>query len=158
MSALRLLLPLCLLLPICELLLLIEVGRRIGSLLTLSLVLFAAAAGIYVLRRQGVTTLLRAQERLAGGGSPVTAIVDGVLIATGGLLLLVPGLLTDLLALVLLFPPTRALIVQRAARRFTEHGFAAMHARTTGERTARDDVAAPGARGITIEGDFKRRD
>ena len=154
----RLLLPLCLLLPICELLLLIEVGRRIGSLPTLALVLLAAAAGVYVLRRQGVTTLLRAQQRLASGESPVATIVNGVLIAGGGLLLLIPGLLTDVLALVLLFPVTRALIVRRAARRFAERGFVAMHAHTTRTRgpEARDDDT--GTRGITIEGDFRRRD
>ncbi len=99
-------------LPIAELMLLLKVGQTIGALPTIALVLFTAAAGVHVLRHQSANTMRRAQQRLQGGELPGTEIVEGFLISVGGALLLTPGFITDLFALVLLLPFTRRPLVR----------------------------------------------
>jgi UPF0716 protein FxsA len=143
---LRLLLPLLLLLALAELLVLIELGSRIDSLPVLGGILLGAGAGLAVLRLGGVATVLRAQQRLAAGQSPAAEILGGVLLAAGGVLLLFPGFLTDVLALPLLLSPARRWLAGRGARRFTG-GVPPAAAGGDGRRHH-----------ITIEGEFERRD
>lgn len=108
----RLLFLLFIVLPIAELMLLFKVGQAIGVLPTIALVLFTATAGVRILRHQSRSTMQRAQQRLQGGELPGTEIVEGFLISVGGALLLTPGFITDLFALVLLLPFTRRPLVQ----------------------------------------------
>ena len=94
-------------LPIVEIALFILVGGAIGVLPTLMLVVLAAVVGIGIVRMQGLTALARLQETVDRGGDPVGPIADGALKAIAGLLLMVPGFLTDALGLLLLLPPVR---------------------------------------------------
>lgn len=106
-----------LLLPVLEIIVLIQVGKTIGILQTLGLLVLMAILGAYFLRRQSASTLARARQRLQSGQMPAREMLEGLLISFGGVLLLVPGFITDLLAMTLLFPPTRhALVTWLAAK------------------------------------------
>ena len=100
-------------LPILEMLVLIEVGSVIGAWNTVALVLFGAIIGLQVIRQQGVSTLIKAQQKMAAGELPATEIVEGFMIAIGGGLMLVPGLVTDVFGILLLIPPVRKYIIKR---------------------------------------------
>jgi UPF0716 protein FxsA len=94
-------------LPILEIYLLIKLIGLLGFVLTLALLLSAAALGMFLLRTQGLSTWVRVQQALAQGELPAREMVESGLLAIGGLLLLIPGFLTDLLALPCLIPVTR---------------------------------------------------
>jgi UPF0716 protein FxsA len=107
--------------PIAELYVIIQVGGAIGVVPTLALLLADAILGSMLLRQQGRAAWVRFNRALAENRLPHKEVFDGVLIIFGGALLITPGFLTDILGLLLLFPPTRAvfrrLIVRRYARR-----------------------------------------
>ena len=98
--------------PIVEMWLLISIGRHIGALLTISLVVATAVIGVHWLRQQGFSTLLKLNERLSAGELPAREITEGVIITVGGALLLTPGFATDALGFACLFAPTRGLLVK----------------------------------------------
>jgi UPF0716 protein FxsA len=90
--------------PLVELYVLIQVGGEIGALPTILLTLFTAALGAGLMRHQGISTLQKAQVNMAQGQVPAVEMFEGVLIFVGGVLLLVPGLITDALGFLLLLP------------------------------------------------------
>ena len=104
--------------PIAELYVIIQVGQAIGLWPTLFLLLADAILGSLLLRHQGRGAWRRFNEALAARRFPGKEVVDGLLIVVGGTLLLAPGFLTDIVGLLLLVPPTRA-IVRSLLRRFT---------------------------------------
>ena len=104
--------------PILELYVIIQVGGLIGIWPTLALLLLDAILGSLLLRHQGRGAWRRFNEALAQGRFPGTEVVDGLLIVIGGTLLLAPGFLTDIVRLMFLIPPTRAL-VRALLKRFT---------------------------------------
>jgi len=93
--------------PLVELALLVWLGTRIGFWPTVGLVLATGGLGGLLARSQGARVLRAIQADLAMGRMPAAHLIDGLMILVGGLLLLMPGLLGDLLGFVLLFPPTR---------------------------------------------------
>jgi len=103
--------------PIAELYVIIQVGQQIGLWPTLALLLADAILGSMLLRHQGRSAWRRFNEALATGKFPGKEVADGALIIVGGTLLLTPGFLTDIVGLILLIPPTRAL-VRSGLRRF----------------------------------------
>jgi UPF0716 protein FxsA len=105
-----------LLLPIAELLLLIEVGSEIGGLATLGLLAAGVFIGLGILRGQGLASLMGARSRLAAGDLPGQDVVDKMLLALGGMLLLIPGFITDAFSLPLLLPWTRRALARRVLR------------------------------------------
>ncbi len=110
---LRILFLLFISIPLLELWLLIEVGSGIGGLSTIALCLFTAALGGFLIRWQGMSTLIDAQKRMAHGEAPVEHGLHGLMIAFSGLLLFTPGFITDSLGFLLLFPPFRKLLIGR---------------------------------------------
>jgi UPF0716 protein FxsA len=104
--------------PIAELYLIIKVGELIGVWPTLALLFADALLGSLLLRHQGRGAWKRFNQALAAGRFPGREAVDGLLIVGGGTLLLAPGFLTDIVGLLFLIPPTRA-IVRALLRRFT---------------------------------------
>ena len=96
--------------PIAELYVIIKVGEAIGLVPTLVLLLLDAVLGSMLLRHQGRAAWIRFNRALAEGRLPHKEVFDGVLVIMGGALLLTPGFLTDIVGLVFLIPPTRALI------------------------------------------------
>ena len=99
-----------LLFPILELAVLIQVGSAIGVLPTLLLVIGTAILGSVLLRVAGVATAWRAREKLARGEMPEQEMFEGLLIAVGGGLLLLPGFISDVFGLLCLLPFTRPFI------------------------------------------------
>lgn len=102
--------------PVAELLVAIEVAGAIGVLATILLLIAGWPLGAWALRSQGRAAWRRLAAALSeggtartGGGPPAREVVDGALILVGGLLLMVPGFITDVLGIFLLLPPTRAL-------------------------------------------------
>ena len=98
------------LVPIIELALLIKIGQYIGVGYTLAIVILTGSAGAFLARSQGFRTLRRIQDDVNRGIMPTEEIFDGVMILSGGILLLTPGLITDLVGFMLLIPFTRHLI------------------------------------------------
>jgi len=88
----------------------IVVGKAIGVLPTLGLVLLALVTGIMVLRWQGVVTLRQIQAEMRADGMPVQALAIGATKAVAALLLILPGFLTDLLAIALFIPRVRGIL------------------------------------------------
>jgi UPF0716 protein FxsA len=107
-------------LPIAELYVIIQVGGAIGVLPTLALLLLDGIVGAAVARSQGRAAWQRFNLALAEGRVPARETADGAMIIFGGAMLLTPGFITDVVGLLLLLPPTRALIrrgLGRLARR-----------------------------------------
>jgi UPF0716 protein FxsA len=104
------------LVPIAELYVIIKVGEAIGLVPTLVLLLADALLGSLLLRYQGRAAWIRFNRALAEGRVPHKEVFDGVLVITGGALLLTPGFLTDIVGLIFLIPPTRALIRAMSSR------------------------------------------
>ena len=102
--------------PLVEMLLLFEVSDQIGGLSTLGLVVATAVIGVQVLKQQGIATLTRANARLSSGELPAQEIIEGMLLAAAGALLLTPGFITDTLGFVFLAGPLRRLIAARLLR------------------------------------------
>lgn len=95
--------------PLMELYVLLEAGRLIGVGATIALIVTTGAAGAWLARSQGVAVLRRMRSETACGQMPASSLIDGALILVGGLLLLTPGFLTDVLGFSFLVPLTREL-------------------------------------------------
>lgn len=143
-----------LLLPVLELALLIQVGSAIGVLPTLGLIILSAVLGILLLRVAGLATAWRARERLARGELPEREMFDGLLLALGGLLLLLPGFISDLFGLLCVLPFSRHLLLGRLQRQQQEQ--AARQRAFADDLAGARDASAP--RPQVIEGEYQRRD
>jgi UPF0716 protein FxsA len=104
--------------PIAELYVLIQIGQAIGLLPTIALLILDSVLGAALMRSQGRAAWMRFNAALAEGRVPGREVMDGALVIFGGALLLTPGFLSDFLGLVLLLPPTRAIVRQILVRRF----------------------------------------
>jgi UPF0716 protein FxsA len=111
------LLALFLVVPLVELVLLVWIGGRVGLWPTLGLLVATALAGSWLAKREGLAALGRFQARLAAGQLPGRELTDGLIILVAGVLLLTPGILTDVAGLLGLLPPTRAWIRRRLEAR-----------------------------------------
>jgi UPF0716 protein FxsA len=101
---------LLLLWPIAEIFVIVLVAESIGVLLTILLLIAAWPLGTWAMRSEGRVVWRRLNLALAEGRPPGREVVDGVFVALGGLLLMIPGFISDAIGLLLLFPPTRALL------------------------------------------------
>ena len=112
------LLLLFVLVPLLELAILVRLGALVGFWPTMGLVLLTGAAGAWLAKSQGLRLLRQIQGELAAGRIPATHLVDGLLVLIGGVVLLTPGLLTDVAGLLLLFPASRAVLRRALSARF----------------------------------------
>jgi UPF0716 protein FxsA len=106
--------------PLIELYVIIQVGQAIGLVPTLVLLLLDAVLGSMLLRHQGRAAWIQFNRALAENRLPHKEVFDGILVIMGGALLLTPGFITDIFGLILLIPPTRAIvrgITSRVVRR-----------------------------------------
>jgi UPF0716 protein FxsA len=103
-------------LPVVELTVLVRVAGEIGVLETIALLVLVGIFGWWLCKQQGLGVLRRVQDATARGEVPSRELADGGLIALGGLLLLVPGFVSDILGILLLLPPTRAVVRALLAR------------------------------------------
>jgi UPF0716 protein FxsA len=115
----RFLFLLFIIVPVIEITLLINVGQAIGAWYTVGLVLLSAFIGVNMLRYQGLSTLARAQQRMNEGQIPGNEMVEGIVLAVGGALLLTPGFVTDVVGFLCLIPFTRKRFARLVMSRFT---------------------------------------
>lgn len=101
------------LVPIIEMYILIQVGSLIGGLYTIGLVLLTALIGVTLLKRQGLSTFITAQQKMNTGQMPVKEIAEGLMLAIAGALLLTPGFVTDSVGFILLTPFLRQYLAGR---------------------------------------------
>lgn len=109
--------------PLIELALLIKIGQVWGLRNTLLLVILTGILGAVLLKVQGISILRRINNELSVGKIPADSLFDGLFIFCGGLLLITPGVLTDFLGLLFLFPISRSLFkywVKRKIKRAFE--------------------------------------
>jgi UPF0716 protein FxsA len=104
--------------PIIEITLLINVGQLIGVWYTVGLVLLSAFVGVNMLRYQGLATLGRAQQKMAQGEMPQQEMIEGLVLAVGGALLITPGFFTDVIGFCCLIPLTRIGFIKLVSHRF----------------------------------------
>jgi UPF0716 protein FxsA len=105
-------------LPLLELYILIKIGSHLGPFLTIALIIFSGLLGLLLARFEGLRTLHQIRQNLSQGILPAEEMLDSVLIFAGGVLFVVPGVITDFAALVLLIPFTRTIFKRWLRRRF----------------------------------------
>ena len=105
-------------LPLLELYILIKIGSYLGAFLTIALIIFTGIVGLLLARLEGLRTLRQIRQNLSQGIVPAEEMVDSVLIFVGGILFVIPGVITDIAALVLLIPFTRTIFKRWLRRRF----------------------------------------
>ena len=112
--------------PLAEVYLFAELGAVLGAPATVALCLATAAAGAFLVRRQGRAVLASARQALRAGRVPAAEAFDGVCLVVAGIALLLPGFLTDVAGFLLLAPPLRrllfALLALRLAGRLSGDG------------------------------------
>jgi UPF0716 protein FxsA len=147
-------LPLFLLaLPLLEIAGFVIVGREVGVLATVGLVLASSLAGVLLLRHQGFGVMARVRAEMAGGGDPSRQLAHGAMIVVAAILLIIPGFITDIIGLLLFLPPVRDLAWSRLKGRivvatdFTTGGF---------RGRSRDKVIDLDDGDYSREDDFKR--
>jgi len=104
--------------PLIEIYLFIKIGSYIGAFNTVSLILITAIVGIIYARYEGFNTLPGISQ-LIKNEIPVYEIISGAALAFAALLLILPGFATDLMGLILIFPPTRKLILKNFSKKYT---------------------------------------
>ena len=96
--------------PIVELYVIIQVGQSIGVLETVVLLLAVAFLGSWLVKREGLRTWAAFLGAMRERRVPAKEVADGALVILGGALLLTPGFVTDVVGLLLVLPPTRAMV------------------------------------------------
>jgi len=107
------LLLLFILTPILEMAVLIELGKRIGTLQTIGIIVITGIVGASLAKSQGLRIYRNLKESVNNGELPHNHIIEGLLILIGGALLITPGILTDIAGFTLVLPWTRRLIRER---------------------------------------------
>ena len=123
----RLFFLLALLLPVIEIALFIKVGQTIGLWWTLALIIGAGLFGAWLLRRQGVSALMRLRDSVRAGRLPALALADTMMIGLAALFLLVPGFLSDIIAIALLIPAVRTALYALLAQRMLSRAPSSLH-------------------------------
>lgn len=124
--------------PIAELAVIVEVGQAIGTLPTIAILILDSIVGSWLLKTQGRAAWRRFTQALSENRAPASEVLDGALVIFGGAFLITPGFITDVIGLLLLLPPTRALVrrslVGYFSRRFLVRGMGAAAGRDRGDR------------------------
>ena len=135
---------------VVEIVALVALGSAIGLGWTLLVLMAGSVLGLWLARREGVRAAQALAEAVNNRRVPTNEVTDGMLVAAGGVLLFLPGLVTDLAGLLLVLPPTRALVRRRLVRAAEE--------RSPELRSARIRAQAPVVDGEVVEPDAPRPD
>ncbi|ANP75354.1 FxsA family protein [Vibrio sp. 10N.222.51.C8] len=153
--------------PIIEIGLFIQVGGFLGLWPTIALVLITAFVGASLVRSQGIQTLMSVQGRLQQGEMPAQQILEGVMLAVAGVLLLTPGFMTDALGMLVLLPAPRAMIAKKMMEKmvvtnmsggFHAGGQAGFGQSPFGQDPFNRDPSDQSKDGNTFEGEFEKKD
>ena len=108
---------LILLVPIIEIYLFIKIGSQIGAFNTIFLIFITAVIGVYYAKYEGLNTLRSAINQIVKNEIPIYEIVSGAALAFASLLLILPGFLTDIIGLLIIFPWTRKILFRRISKK-----------------------------------------
>ena len=111
---------LIILIPAIEIYLFIEIGGKIGAFYTRSLIFLTAFVGIYYAKYEGFNTLRSGMSQMMRNELPLYEIVSGTALAFGALLLIIPGFATDFIGFLMIFPPTRKVILNKYSKKYTK--------------------------------------
>ena len=106
--------------PIIEIYLFIKIGSQIGALPTISLIFMTAFIGVLYAKYEGFNTLKSGMSQLIKNELPIYEIVSGAALAFAALLLILPGFATDVLGLLIIFPPTRKLFLKNVSKNYSK--------------------------------------
>ncbi|PMI35075.1 membrane protein FxsA [Enterovibrio norvegicus] len=146
--------------PIIEIALFIQVGGVLGLWPTVALILLTAFVGASLVRSQGIQTLLSVQQRLQQGELPAQQIVEGVMLAVAGVLLLTPGFMTDAMGMAVLLPWPRAWLAQQIMSRVKVANFQSGFNHRQGpfgQAPFQQDPRKNQEGGSTFEGEYERK-
>ena len=110
---------LIILIPVIEIYLFIEIGGKIGALYTISLIFVTAFLGVFYARYEGFNTLRSGLSQMMKNELPIYEIISGAALAFASLFLIIPGFATDLMGLLMIFPPTRKLIFLKFSKNYS---------------------------------------
>jgi UPF0716 protein FxsA len=130
--------------PLLEIVAFVQIGGKIGALWTVLLTVGTAILGAFLVRTQGIRTLLSVKDQLAHGELPAQTVVEGIILLVCGALLLTPGFISDTLGFLGLVPAIRSV----AAKSLLSKVFVMQAQRSQGFNGG----------GHTIEGQFRRED
>lgn len=150
----RILFVLFIVMPILEMLILIKVGSLIGAWYTVGLVLLTAVIGVNLLKKQGLSTLMRAQQKAQYGALPVSEIGEGLLLAVAGALLLTPGFVTDAVGFALLSPVVRSELAKGLAKRMIVSGQANYQTYSSGAAQYRKTRSESESDNVVIDAEY----
>lgn len=136
-----------LLIPLLEVYVLIQVGSLIGAGWTILLVILTAVVGVNLLRQQGMSTLMRANRLMSQGQIPAMEMMEGLVLAVGGALLITPGFFTDSVGFMCLLPYTRQQFIRYLLLNSSVQSTYSTHNETVYRRDS-----------TVIEGECKRED
>ena len=145
-----------------EIFVFIEVGSAIGAWSTIALIMLTAIVGLSLVRIQGLQTLMEAQRKVNLGEPPAREMLAGIMLAMSGVLLLLPGFVSDLGGVLLLLPPVRAALIERFiskahVRSQKGHTFTAEYHEYSETRIHQDRLGNR-EEGTTFDGEFQRKD
>lgn len=151
-------------LPFLELIVLIKLWSSLGFFTTLAMMILAGVIGASVIAQQSSGAFRQALEAAGRGETPHAAVLDGMFLMLAGVLLLIPGVITDVMGLLLLIPPVRQWVAQRTFESVLRNSTFDSVGPDASARTssARDPFGterrAPPGTGPVIEGEFERLD
>ncbi|MEE9693602.1 FxsA family protein [Aeromonas hydrophila] len=148
-------------LVVLELTVMIEVGSVIGALPTVGLLILTAVLGSSLVRSEGIKTLFNAQQKMQQGEMPGREVMGGMMLALAGLLLIIPGFVTDFFGILLLQPWLRNKLADKliGSNQFKMQmgGFQARQ-QPFDEVSGNDQLGQAPRSGTTIEGEFERKE
>ena len=107
--------------PLIEIYLFIKIGSQIGAFNTISLILITAFIGIMYARYEGFNTLKSGMSQLVKNELPIYEIISSAALTFAALLLILPGFATDLIGLLIIFPPTRRLFLKKVSIKYSKN-------------------------------------
>ena len=107
--------------PLIEVYLFIKIGSQIGAFNTISLIFITAFIGVIYARYEGFNTLKSGMSQLVKNELPIYEIISGAALTFAALLLILPGFATDLIGLLIIFPPTRKLLFKKVSAKYSKN-------------------------------------
>lgn len=151
-----------------EIYILIAVGASLGGLLTIFLVVFSSVFGYLLVKYQTGNTLANVQQSLMRGEAPKLSIIEAGVVMFGGILLMIPGFITDVMGIVTLIPPFRKMMANRILGQMMHKMNSAIASAQMSENfeqepditteTKNDPNESSSSDNHTIEGEYKRED
>ncbi len=153
----RALFILFILVPIIEIALLIQVAEVIGGWPTIALIVLTALVGARLVKQQGLSAIQNAQLEMAQGKMPAQELFTGICVIIAGVLLLTPGIMTDLFGFLLLMPPVRARLAKGLAGQ-AQVKMTTVYTQQSMYRDNGSEGTEPHRGPTTLEGEFKRKE